>query len=301
MKIFAPKYYSQFKCISSKCSHSCCIGWEIDVDKTALEKYKICNLPYASEVNKSIKKTPTPHFKLCKNGNCSHLDKNGLCKIILNLGEDYLCDICKEHPRFYNQTPYGLEVGLGLSCEEACRIILSSCEYNQFEIVDNDNSPLEDLDFDPIPTRNKILSIISSKDLTYSDKLQTLRNEFSLSFSSITSENWKTLISSLEYLDDKHKDLFLCFSTNAKATNDNQIYLERILAYFVYRYVTKAQNFEQISRYLGLCLFLEKLICSIITFKNANSLSEIIPLAITVSEEIEYSEDNIDEILFELF
>ena len=27
-----------------------------------------------------------------------------LCRIILNLGEDALCDICREHPRFYNFT-----------------------------------------------------------------------------------------------------------------------------------------------------------------------------------------------------
>ena len=33
MKTYAPKYYQQFHCIADKCKHSCCIGWEIDIDK----------------------------------------------------------------------------------------------------------------------------------------------------------------------------------------------------------------------------------------------------------------------------
>jgi lysine-N-methylase len=32
MKLRAPKYYLDFACIADRCKHSCCIGWEIDVD-----------------------------------------------------------------------------------------------------------------------------------------------------------------------------------------------------------------------------------------------------------------------------
>ena len=31
MKLYAPKYYNEFKCIADKCTHSCCVGWEIDM------------------------------------------------------------------------------------------------------------------------------------------------------------------------------------------------------------------------------------------------------------------------------
>ena len=27
-----PDYYKEFQCIADQCEHSCCIGWEIDVD-----------------------------------------------------------------------------------------------------------------------------------------------------------------------------------------------------------------------------------------------------------------------------
>ena len=40
MKLYAPSYYKKFKCIADKCEHSCCIGWEIDIDEETLEKYE---------------------------------------------------------------------------------------------------------------------------------------------------------------------------------------------------------------------------------------------------------------------
>ena len=41
MSIFFPSYYKDFKCIADKCRHSCCVGWEIDVDDATMEKYKL--------------------------------------------------------------------------------------------------------------------------------------------------------------------------------------------------------------------------------------------------------------------
>ena len=40
MKQFIPDYLNSFKCIADKCRHSCCIGWEIDIDKNTLDFYK---------------------------------------------------------------------------------------------------------------------------------------------------------------------------------------------------------------------------------------------------------------------
>ena len=39
MKLYAPAYYKEFACIADRCKHSCCIGWEIDVDDDARELY----------------------------------------------------------------------------------------------------------------------------------------------------------------------------------------------------------------------------------------------------------------------
>lgn len=40
MKVFAPDYYRNFACIAGNCRHSCCVGWEIDVDASAYARYQ---------------------------------------------------------------------------------------------------------------------------------------------------------------------------------------------------------------------------------------------------------------------
>ena len=105
MKLYAPKYYEKFVCIADRCRHSCCIGWEIDVDRETAEKYKKMTDGYGLEIKKSLSHKGTTHFKLKKDDRCPHLNDHGLCKIILNVGEDCLCEICREHPRslWYNK------------------------------------------------------------------------------------------------------------------------------------------------------------------------------------------------------
>ena len=57
MKIIAPNYYSQFKCIADKCNHSCCIGWEIDIDNETLEKYNKINNVFGERLKANIVKS----------------------------------------------------------------------------------------------------------------------------------------------------------------------------------------------------------------------------------------------------
>ena len=167
MKLYAPKYYKEFVCIADKCRHSCCIGWEIDVDGETAEKYLNMTDGYGLEIKKSISKRGVPHFKLKKDDRCPHLDENGLCRIILNMGEGYLCHICREHPRFYNYTCRGKEVGLGMSCEEACRIILSSELYSDFCVIGETDEDFDacEWEFDAIAEREVIYEILSNNSL----------------------------------------------------------------------------------------------------------------------------------------
>ena len=45
-----PRYYSDFKCIADKCRHSCCVGWEIDVDERTLVRYRAWPAEQGSEI-----------------------------------------------------------------------------------------------------------------------------------------------------------------------------------------------------------------------------------------------------------
>ena len=123
MRIVVPEYFLDFKCIADKCKDSCCIGWEIDVDSDTKAKYESLDGALAREI---IEKTQRGYFPLEKNGRCAFLDDAGLCRIISAVGDGYLCDICREHPRYYGISAEGIEGGLGLGCEEAARIILAT-------------------------------------------------------------------------------------------------------------------------------------------------------------------------------
>ena len=74
-------------------------------------------------------------FKLDKANNCPFFNKQNLCEIYINLGEEHLCQICTNHPRFFEWFKDLKEVGIGLCCEEAARIILTDTKpFSTYEV-----------------------------------------------------------------------------------------------------------------------------------------------------------------------
>jgi len=213
MKLYAPSYYKKFKCIADKCEHSCCIGWEIDIDEVTLKKYEKLKNGYAPAIKESISLKETPHFKLCEGDRCPHLDETGLCKIISRVGEDYLCDICREHPRFYNFTSVA-EVGIGMSCTEAARIILSSPEYDSIEKIGKVDAIKTGASFDGRAERGKLYSILKEHSDPYGKRLDEIRKSYLIP--SREDIYYLKIIDSLEYLDESHKTLFMNYSSNCR-------------------------------------------------------------------------------------
>lgn len=288
MKFYSPKYYKSFKCTADKCTHSCCVGWEIDIDEDTLSLYRALDGGYGEEVKNSISYEDMPHFKLLSDERCPHLDEKGLCRIILSLGEDHLCHICREHPRFYNYAGDRTEVGLGMACEEACRIILSSDDYG----VEGGAAPLPET----VRIREGIYSLISDTSLPYAARLDTVYSRYGVCPSVISDVRWKNLLSSLEYMDPSHKDAFSCYSSAVVPMQEHEDVLRRALAYFIYRHCTEAFTAEEYRACLGFCLFCERLFASLLYAEKPEADEDIIRIARTLSEEIEYSEDNTDTV-----
>lgn len=293
MKLYAPKYYKSFQCIADRCEHSCCIGWEIDVDGETLEKYERLNGGYGDAVKHSISYDGDPHFKLCADDRCPHLDERGLCKIILNLGEGYLCHICREHPRFYNYTDVA-EVGLGMSCPEAARIILLSPDYRVMEVVGEVPGD-GDSEFNGRIMRGKVYAVLGDGSLCYEERLGKIYGEYGISPGE--DRAWRQKLSDLEYLDGGHRDLFLNYSSSCRPDGADP-YLERFLAYLIYRHCTEAFDAEDFVLRLSFCLFCERLAASLIVSPGASSFGEIAELARIISEELEYSEENTEALTY---
>ena len=54
------------------------------------------------------------------------LNQKNLCDIYIELGEDALCEICTQHPRFHNEYGNIRQTGLGMACEEATRLMFET-------------------------------------------------------------------------------------------------------------------------------------------------------------------------------
>ncbi len=293
MLLNAPKYYKEFKCTAQKCTHSCCIGWEIDIDCDTINRYASLSGEYADAIRASVEEGDLPHFRLREDERCPHLDDTGLCKIITEYGEGYLCDICRKHPRFYNETAHGLEVGLGMACEEACRIILSSDDYDKTAVIREDTDAIDIFEnFDVIPHRKRIYSILKNNSLHFSDKLACICQLYSINPSTQTNSQWRSVLCSLEYLDNSHRELFTLYDSECAAGEVDGKLLERALAYFIYRHASSAWDEESLRARVGFSLFCVSLLASVIAH------AEIQPVTAgrIISEEIEYSEENTEAI-----
>jgi lysine-N-methylase len=229
------------------------------------------------------------------------LDERGLCRIILHLGEDYLCDICREHPRFYHRTPHGMEVGLGMACEEACRIILSSDEYATFLPIDTleDDEPL--CSFDATAVRACIYANLSDQSIPYAERLRAISDTFDASPSRYSDEEIRALLASLEYLDPKHKTLFSAYTSVPTLAVGVEPLLERALAYFIFRHCSTAYDESELRASLGFCLLCERLLASLLQAATVRDMEDAVLFARMISEELEYSEENTERIRLMFF
>ena len=316
--LFAPSYYGEFECIKGECRHSCCIGWEIDIDGVTMEKYSSLGGEIGERIRRSIsdfcgnvpsKNAPNddfctsggedfqPHFILVHGDRCPHLDECGLCRIITELGEGYISDICRLHPRFFNETARGAEVGLGMSCEEACRLILSTDGYA--DIARIGDAECETVDFDITPYRDELYSILSDRSVSYPERLLRIAKRFEISPSAISDGEWRSTLLTLEYLGEGSAERFSHYSSDV-VLGEWDVMLERALAYFVYRHASGAKDELEFRTGVGFALFCERLLASVARAEGISSAAEFSDLARLVSVEIEYSSDNTDVIRAEI-
>ena len=54
MQFIRPDFYDDFHCLADACRHSCCIGWEIDVDEESLDLYRRVPGDFGARLRRSI-------------------------------------------------------------------------------------------------------------------------------------------------------------------------------------------------------------------------------------------------------
>ncbi len=303
--LYAPIYFTDFKCTADKCTHSCCIDWEICIDGETLKKYKSIK----SIADTVVECDAEFCFKLQDGGRCPHLNDSGLCDIIISYGEEYLSDICRNHPRFFNDVGCGVrEAGLGIVCEEACRIILE--DKRPFSLVrigdssgeETDFSPLSE-DFSPIEERDRVIRALEACGKSLDEKLAELKKHYSIP-EIHTEDEWIDFYLDLEILDTGWRETLLSLKSKEGSADSYSPscfdgYFENLLKYFVYRHLATAESYDALRARLGFAILSAETVRSIFECEKEKTKENLFDLVRRYSSEIEYSEDNTAELIFE--
>lgn len=268
-----PDYYDSFKCIADKCRHTCCAGWEIDIDEDSMALYREC-----PDIMCHIKDSS---FVLQgEDERCPFLLENGLCKLILDYGEDILCDVCTEHPRFYNYQDDIEYIGLGLCCEAALELILG--RDGKFRlvkgIVSDEGEVLGSAPYDKIPFGIDKVNDFEGK---MSELLSILRPE------DPGCAGRAAMYLDLEHLESEWVDLLNGIRDNPVDPTSRDSYIDansrefrNLIIYFLYRHMG----------HIGIAAESVRLIAEA-------AVSSGLPLAEVCrmyAAEIEYSDVNVD-------
>ena len=292
MKIFAPDYFGNFKCLMGECKHTCCADWEIDIDSETAEYYKNVAGEFGKKLCSNIDfGEDDASFVLCKDGRCPFLNEKGLCEIILNLGEDSLCQVCDDHPRFRNFYLSRTEIGFGLCCEAAAKLVLEKEEPTKIiEIGEDDfDSEYKNCEKDFFALREKIFDIIQNREKDFSERIEDILELCSAKLPEKDFGEWAEIFLGLERLDEKWTEILEGIMENPKPPEiKDHVQAEQLLCYFIFRhlypdYLSTTCSFAVLSLYM--------------TEKAAEQCG-IFEAARLFSSEIEYSDENTD-IIFE--
>ena len=282
-----PDFYDDFACTASACSHSCCIGWEIDVDAESLARYRVLGGALGDALRENIALEPTPHFRLTAGERCPFLRADGLCRLILELGEDSLCDICALHPRFYNEYPDRVEMGLGLCCEEAARLLTEGRGHLRL-LMESDEEPAPP----PPPLlllRDEILALLAEDALPLPERM---RRAAALAHSPLppfhAGETARFFLT-LERMDPAWTALLerLAAAEDAEPALSG-VRHARIAEYLIYRHFAPAESAAAAAGRLRFCFHALCLIAALERF-SGDALR-------LFSAEIEYSDENVGKI-----
>ncbi|MBS5336499.1 MAG: flagellin lysine-N-methylase [Veillonella sp.] len=137
-----PTIYHTFQCKADRCENTCCQLWTIDIDETTAKRYHTMTGSLGESLRQAITVDDEgSHFIFSKKQPmCPLLNEQGLCKVVLELGEGGLCDTCHMHPRFYKYIEDLELCGVGLSCEASVELLAEDTQSNQviFTIEDDD-------------------------------------------------------------------------------------------------------------------------------------------------------------------
>lgn len=286
-----PTFYHTFQCKANQCHHTCCQKWTIDVDEETAKLYQTLPTPLGEDLRKFMTVDDKGYYFMFsdKQPTCPLLREDGLCRVVLELGEDSLCDTCHMHPRFYKYIEDLELCGVGLSCEESVEKLLATegdqllftIEDDDGEFTTKDRPVLENI-FDLLASgiSPAICQFTPNHSIRYCQKLISVYKE-----TEPIDEEWTK---QLAHLED------MLSSTTAMNTTDlltldaqETATLNKVYQYILYRQIDMLAEYslESLVRYA----FDATVFIALLTHQFGNLPEQIRRW----SEQIEYDEDNV--------
>lgn len=299
VKTFAPDYYPKFHCIAGRCRHSCCIGWEIDIDEDTLDLYSSIGGGFGRRLKNSIEDGEAPHFRLSGDERCPFLTSDGLCDIILTLGEDALCQICADHPRFRSYFSDRVEMGLGLCCEAAAKLILTEPGPMK-RILTEDDGEEEELTEEEtllLRTRDRLTEILWEDALPFEKRLEKILAECGVC---LPDTDWIGFLKSLECLDPGRDEL-LDLADSVPLPGEYTAPSAKLCEYFLYRHLPGALDDGRCGERAAFAVLSTRIICrmwaGILRRDGVLTPETMAECARMYSSEYEYSDENTEALL----
>ena len=332
-----PWFYDKFVCTADRCSDNCCRGWEIDIDDPAWERFRKVPGEFGERLRSAVhEQNGQRTFALCAGDSCALLREDGLCELILHCGEGILCDICALHPRFFNNSGEVREGGLGLCCEEVCRLLFSSEE--PFSLVTDDEDIIAQRSDDEYTAafrreRRQLFGILQDRRTGILDRLGrcaeygwNIQQQIEGGAAAQLPDRWNSLtepqsvdrlldtLSGMESVSDEWTQLLerligrreeLVRSLPGFLKANGEVRYEHIAVYGIFRHYTG--SLEDSAAYarvmLACCSALTVMLMDCMKWLDSGSLGEwdaILDLKL-YSKQAEYSQENLDMFLEEYY
>lgn len=286
-----PTFYHTFQCKANQCHHTCCQKWTIDVDAETAKLYQTLPTPLGEDLRKFMTIDDEGYYFMFsdKQPTCPLLREDGLCRVVLELGEDSLCDTCHMHPRFYKYIEDLELCGVGLSCEESVEKLLATegdqllftIEDDDGEFTAEDHPVLENIfDLLALGINPAICQFTLNHSIHYCQELVTVYKK-----TEPIDEEWTKQLAHLEAM---------LSSTTASTTMDllkadtiDVSALNKVYQYILYRQIDMLAEYslESLVRYA----FDATVFIALLTHQFGNLPEQIRRW----SEQIEYDEDNV--------
>ena len=241
------------------------------------------------------------HFRLTAGERCPFLNRDNLCDLIIGLGEDSLCQICADHPRFRNEWSDRTEIGFGLCCEAAGRLVLGGREPLRLVTVDDDGLPDEPGDEESalLTLRDTLMTRVQDRSRPFGDRLAELAER--CRYPERSWQAWRGFLLSLERLDDAWEDALNTLPDDPPPLPDAwDIPFEQLTVYLLFRHLPGALEDGDVPGRVRFCVLMTRLLRALLAAIPHPTLDDLIELARLYSSEIEYSDENVGAILDEL-